>query len=313
MGGGTEQISYLRFTAQTDNSTIALNKQGSPIERVVEYAINGGSFATYIFGNTITLNTDEYVEWRRAESDESDDFSKDGNNYYYFSATGKFYHSGLFTTLLRWNTNLATIETSAFYKLLYNVSAIIGGDGIVIPNGVVTIKSSAFSTCNSIYGILSLPNTLTDIYSGGFINCTHLTGDLIIPQNCVVGGSAAYYHSVFGSCGFNGKLVVPGVNKTIWRNTYNSCKFAEIHLEEGIEFIYQYSFSADGLTHGDIFCPPTPPVLQANNCFNPYNKRTFYIPYSADHSILTTYQTAQYWDAFVNYMIELGENGEIPS
>lgn len=307
MAGDDGDYNYLRFTALEDNSTISLNKQGNPEERIVEYSVNGGVFRRYIYGNIITLSTDEYVEWRRAKRDQSDNFSTDDNNYYYFSATGKLYHSGLFTSLLRWKTPLTSIRSYAFDRLLYNVNSIVGGDGIAISDSVITIGRSAFYYCNSLYGTLSLPNTLLSIEYSVFQHCEHLTGDLIIPQNCVL-SETLYYNTAFSYCGFNGKLVFPGVNKRISQNAFYGNNFVEVYIGEGVESIGQYVFTTN--VPCNVFLPETPPTLVSTNAFSA--KQIFYVPYSADHSILNAYKTDSVWSGLANRIFELDENGEIP-
>ena len=57
----------------------------------------------------------------------------------------------------------------------------------------------------------------------------------------------------------------------------------------------------------------TPPTLQNTNAFNSVSYmngaggRKIYVPYSADHSVLTAYQTATNWSTYASYIVEEDE------
>lgn len=67
----------------------------------------------------------------------------------------------------------------------------------------------------------------------------------------------------------------------------------------------------------------TPPTITANGCFyyysgafRPNTAAKIYVPYSSDHSILTSYQNSEGWSTILGIgvnILELDENGNIPN
>lgn len=60
-----------------------------------------------------------------------------------------------------------------------------------------------------------------------------------------------------------------------------------------------------------IFLSTTPPT--SSSAVQSNTNVTYYVPYSADHSILEAYQTATNWSGAAARIFELDENGDIPS
>lgn len=57
----------------------------------------------------------------------------------------------------------------------------------------------------------------------------------------------------------------------------------------------------------------TPPTLSNTNAFsNNASGRKFYVPYSADHSILNAYKAASNWSTYASAIFELDEDGNVP-
>lgn len=69
--------------------------------------------------------------------------------------------------------------------------------------------------------------------------------------------------------------------------------------------IASYCFSGNSGIKEFHFLPTTPPELADTNAFYQISSDcVFYVPYSEDHSILETYQTATNWSSFANRMVE---------
>lgn len=75
------------------------------------------------------------------------------------------------------------------------------------------------------------------------------------------------------------KVVIPSSIVTINNQAFQGCYNVEFHMEA-----------------------TTPPTLSNSNAFT-YNT-TFYVPYSADHSILDAYKTATNWSTFAENIFE---------
>lgn len=65
---------------------------------------------------------------------------------------------------------------------------------VVIPDGVINIKSSAFGWCQNLTNV-SIPNSVTEINSHAFTFCENLT-NITIPNSVTRIGYGAFYHCV---------------------------------------------------------------------------------------------------------------------
>ena len=99
---------WLCFTANTDNSTVELDKVGEPYEAALEFTTTETTWEPYTFGQTITLtDAGDKVFFRNASDDLAKGFSNSFTNYYQFAMTGSVAASGNVMSLLD-KTCLAT-------------------------------------------------------------------------------------------------------------------------------------------------------------------------------------------------------------
>ena len=171
-----------------------------------------------------------------------------------------------------------------------------GGDNIYVPtisstnstyefanNGTKTIivdDSNTFvpeSFCRYDFYLrnISLPSGITEIRRNAFYEC--YLAKITIPYSVTTIGESAFYANRSAV-----KFVIPAGVTSIGASAFYRCySAAEYH-----------------------FLPTTPPTL-GSDAFNGIpSDCIIYVPYSADHSILNAYQTADNWSEYATYMQE---------
>lgn len=114
-----KKIDYLCFTANTANSTIKLNKNGSPTAITLETSTDGINWSTYTFGSTITLaNVWDKVYWRNT-SETTTWFSKSTSHYYQFVTTWSIAASWDINYLLNKNSATTLVSNYCYNNLFY--------------------------------------------------------------------------------------------------------------------------------------------------------------------------------------------------
>ena len=199
----------------------------------------------------------------------------------------------------------------------------IGDDEIhdlIIPDGVVTIKTRAFIGFSELRTI-SISSSVNSIGSAAFYECVSLM-DVSIPQNVTSIESQAFY-------GCTGLLNInlPSSLSSISSNCFENCSKLElVSIPEGIQIIDKYAFSkctnlkkvyipssmkrigasAFGNCENisDIYCfasePPIPNGLFAKKSVSDYFMNS-YVEYSTLHvpeASIAAYNNDEYWSDF---------------
>lgn len=337
---------YLRFTALADNSTIALN---GTTTSYFEVSVNGGSWRQYQItsnvGEVITLDTDDYVEFRRVSGQ-----STTSIYHYAFAYTGTIKGEGYVTSLLDREIDVTSLANNSLRAVfiegmncqlnLPSTLVTIGnavffsdkgltGD-LVIPDSVTSLGSSAFYDCKGFTGNLNLPDSLTTIGNEAFSGCSNLNGTLKLPSTITTIGTNTFYN-----CQFTGLLTIPSTVVTIGNNAFQNCTgfTGDLTLPEGMTMIGTESFASMTSLNGVLTLPSTitsigdyafrydsgltaikvlattPPTI-GTGIFNSVTCN-IYVPYSSDHSVLTAYQNDSNWSAFTSRLYELTQDGLI--
>lgn len=140
----------------------------------------------------------------------------------------------------------------------YTIYQMRGVKNVIIPEGVTSIGSDAFSGCSSLESI-EIPSGVTSIDSLAFNGCSSLTS-IEIPSGVTSIGSSAFYGTAFynnpdnwedGALYIDGHLisVLEGVKrfevkedvKAIAGDAFNSCKYTLKHLTIGGNHSYLLS------------------------------------------------------------------------
>lgn len=147
---------YLCFTANTVNSTIKLNKNGSPTAVTLETSTDGDNWSTYTFGNTITLsNIGDKVYWRNTSTSNTT-FSTSYSDYYQFVMTWSIASSGDTNYLINKNWT-DTINSYCYYYLFYGCDSLTSTPKLPATNLNEYCYRDMFINCINITTLPQLP------------------------------------------------------------------------------------------------------------------------------------------------------------
>ena len=180
---------WLCFTANTDNSTVELNKVGEPYEAELEFTTTETTWEPYTFGQTITLtDAGDKVYFRKADEGVASGFSKSFTDYYQFVMTGSIAASGNVMSLID-----NTCKSTSF------------------PANGAYCFACLFSGCKSLASTPELPAmTLADgCYYWMFNGCTGLTSAPELPAMTLAYGC---YQAMYDNC--TGLKQVPALPAT---------------------------------------------------------------------------------------------------
>ena len=156
----------------------------------------------------------------------------------------------------------------------YGFAANTNLKSITIPGSVTMIDHNTFNGCWSLQNV-DIPSGVTSIKTAAFVRCYPL-GDVTIPSDVT-----EITQSAFEECNAMQTITIPSSVTSIAAAAFKNCYVAEIHI-----------------------LPTTPPTLSNSNAFTMKPDTVVYVPYSADHSVLATYQTASNWSSYASYMQE---------
>ena len=191
--------------------------------------------------------------------------------------------------------NLKAISFSlAFgtYQHVVNFSEQSQLKGIVLPKGAGGIGGSA--RCARY---LSLPKSLTSMGANGYWSGVQ---KLVIPNSV----TSHVQYSLRGVFAIRRLHLSTGVTEYPSDFFDSNVGLEEVTIPSVVTSINGKMFSNTRLSR--IYLKPTePPTLSNTNAFpNTDTETVFYVPYSADHSILEAYQSATNWSSFASKMQE---------
>ena len=170
---------------------------------------------------------------------------------------------------------------------------------VSIPSGVTSVGSNAFSGCYSLASV-SIPSGVTSISNSAFYGCYSLAS-VSIPSGVTSIGS-----NVFQYCYSLASVSIPSGVTSFGNNALHSCySLVSVSIPSGVTSIGSNAFYYCYGMAEYHFEPTTPPTLTSTNAFtNIQGDCVMYVPYSADHSVLEAYQTANNWSTYASYMQE---------
>ncbi len=216
-----KELPYLCFTAEVANSSVTLNKVGSPVPNTIQYSYDGKNWDDYTFGSTIQLiNIKDKVYFRNADSfDDSNprDFTIDDANRYSFSigSDSRVKASGDIQSLI--DRNVVTKIARRFRLLFVNCSGLTTPPKLGAETLVGYSYYRMFEGCTNLNAIPELPATqlISNCYRQMFSGCTILSSVKLTPTSLNTG----VFRSMFSGCT---NLSSVKVNFTNWRETISA-------------------------------------------------------------------------------------------
>ena len=222
----TVQISdALCLTANTDETTVALNRKGSPSEVTIEYSTDGCDnwtpvdFSTATGTGTIKLAKKDMKVYFRNASATATAFSNSASDYFQFEVQGSAAASGNVMSLVDKNFTATAIPNAyCFYGLFSGCTGLTSAPELPVTTLAEGCYQSMFSGCTGLTEAPELPAYTMEegCYQSMFSGCTGLTA---APVLSAVKLAANCYQSMFSGCE---KLSYIFVQFTDWNTSNNS-------------------------------------------------------------------------------------------
>lgn len=183
---------------------------------------------------------------------------------------------------------------------------------ITLPKSCNHLEAEAFMNCTSLERI-NFDWVQTMRYRA-FMNCTSLQIDVVIPNLNNVNDNYGMDYDMFNSSGVTKVLNLGTVRDLGGYSSFRNCQnMTEAWVPETVIKIGDLTFYQCPNLMAIILLPETPPTLVATRAIGGATGRKIYVPYSADHSILNAYKTADKWSTFENDFVELNPDGTVPT
>lgn len=192
----------LCFTAVTANSTVHLDKVGSPNAISLQTSTDGTTWTDYNWtgttGDTLTMtNIGDKVYFRAKNQNTT--IGNAWDTYYKFIGTGSFAASGNIQSLLKSNGTRTDVPVNGYRNLFQGCASLTTAPELpatTLANGCYT---NMFRECTSLTTAPDLPaTTLADYcYSAMFQGCSSLTTAPALPATTL---ASSCYFSMFYNC-----------------------------------------------------------------------------------------------------------------
>jgi len=263
----TPVVDFLTFTAQEDNSTIALNKQGEGADVSLEYSVdNGLTWLPYTIGNTITLPfVGDSVKFRG----NNQTFTTTEANFS-FAMSGLIAASGNIMTLLTLDEKI-DVPDYAFSTLFMNCTSLTQAPKLPATTLTQYCYAGMFLGCTSLTQAPALPATTLAVncYMQMFAQCTALTQAPALPATTLAEG--CYTGMFYGCTSLTEAPTLPATTLAVdcYKEMFVQCTsltqapaLPATTLAEGC---YNSMFKdCTSLTEA----PALPATTLANNCYN---------------------------------------------
>jgi hypothetical protein len=212
----------LTFTALAPNSTVKLNKVGSPPAVSLEYS-TGGAWATYTIGTEITLaRVGDLVSFRGDNST----FSTGTNYYYQFVMTGTIAASGNTMSLVDSTCKLLTIpDDSCFRGLFLGCASLTTAPALPATTLAAWCYDEMFYGCTSLTTAPELPATTLaqSCYQCMFQGCASLTTAPALPATTLA--TYCYRDMFYGCTSLTTAPALPAATLAEWcyTNMFDGC------------------------------------------------------------------------------------------
>ena len=208
---GTEKVwgksepatqNWLCFTAEEANSTLHLDKVGSPDAISLETSTDGNTWTDYSWtdntGTTLTLTNVGDKVYFRAKT-ENQTIGSSISNYYRFIMTGKISSSGNIQTLLKADGSITDAPAYCYYSLFSDCSSLASAPRLPATTLAYRCYYRMFYSCTSLTTAPELPATTlaNNCYMSMFEGCSSLTTAPELPATTLANNC---YDHMFYSC-----------------------------------------------------------------------------------------------------------------
>ena len=172
----TQEFKGLTFVSTGESTVSLIKKYDESIQVTLEYSMNGFTWTSYTFGETIYLLDEEKVMFR-ADKQGNYSFSCDYNRYYNFKISGSVATKGNIMSLLDRKCSCNLVPSGAFTFLFKDCQALTSAPDLPATELESGCYYEMFSGCTSLTETPELPAMRMDIacYKGMFLGCTSLT------------------------------------------------------------------------------------------------------------------------------------------
>ena len=193
---------WLCFTAEQANSTVQLDKNGSPNAIYLETSTDGSTWTDYSWtdstGDTLTLANVGDKVYMRAKT-ENQTIGSTSSNYYKFVMSGKIAASGNIQTLLKADGTRTDAPSYCYYGMFRSCSSLTTAP--ILPATTLADRCYyyMFQNCSSLTAAPALPATILAerCYVYMFQNCTSLTSAPALPATTLANNC---YQNMFSAC-----------------------------------------------------------------------------------------------------------------
>ncbi len=223
----------LCLTANTDETTVALNRKGSPSEVTIEYSTDGCDnwtpvdFSTATGTGTIKLAKKDMTVYFRNASAIATAFSNSASDYLQFEVQGSAAASGNVMSLVDKNFTATAIPNAyCFYGLFSGCTGLTSAPELPATTLAEGCYQSIFSGCTGLTNAPMLPATelAANCYQSMFSGCSGLTSAPELPATTLAEGC---YQSMFSGCtGLTAAPVLPAAKlaANCYQSMFSGCE-----------------------------------------------------------------------------------------
>ena len=211
-------LPYLKFTANTAGSTIALTNYGGNTPDI-KYSRDGVNWSQWDYSAITLMNAGDYVYMK---GDNSQGFSNSDIKNSKFAMTGSIASSGNIMSLID-NGACQTLTIPCnycYFYMFYGCSSLTSAPELPATTLASSCYQSMFYGCSSLTSAPELPATTlaSSCYQSMFYNCSSLTSAPELPATTL---TQSCYYSMFRDC--SSLTSAPELPATILANScYNS-------------------------------------------------------------------------------------------
>ena len=229
--GGEEPVpaaTPLCFTAEQANSTVHLDKVGSPNAVSLETSTDGRTWSDYSWsgntGDTVALTNIGDKVYMRAKNENSTIGSSD-TNYYKFVMSGKIAASGNIQTLLKADGSRTDAPANCYSYMFSGCSSLTTAPELPATTLATECYYCMFANCTSLTTAPALPATTLagNCYFSMFQDCTSLTSAPALPA--ITLASSCYFYMFSGCTSLTSAPALPATTLAdyCYYGMFNSC------------------------------------------------------------------------------------------